>query len=305
MLRLIALGILAIPVCAQTATNPYDLARSIEGRNVDWASFWKKLGVAKPPDMPRCEVDWACSADVITLLNPSQAIVVVSAMPEDVYLRFLEDRAGWRYAGVHITFKKNFGRRYEISRMLDKAFLRVSSQGASGSDVDSEVESWFDLSLLDFEPVFEFTVQGSEIRYGVGVSRWVHANATLAGESIEVDLEVQYSEALYVDLGHARYKAIYARQPNQKKFSLREVHPFFSDAPEISNKDFENLANIDGAAIDENPSNEKLLVYTLPRLKEIASGTEAENKEWLRSVLSFCKDTPEKRALQALLGNKQ
>ena len=125
MFRLIALAILAIPIYAQNTANPYDLARSIDSRNVDWASIWRKLGVTKPPDMPRCEIDWQCSADVITVLNPSQAIVVVVAKPEDVYLRFLGDGAGWRYAGHHIALKKNFGERYEISRTLGKSFLRV------------------------------------------------------------------------------------------------------------------------------------------------------------------------------------
>jgi hypothetical protein len=305
MFRLIALAIFAIPVCAQNTANPYDLAGDIDSHNVAWASIWKKLGVTKPPDMPRCEVDWQCLADVVTVLNPSQAILVVVAKPENVYLRFIADGVGWRYAGHHISVKKNFGERYQISRMLGKTFLRVSSQGANGGDIDSEVESWFDLSLPDFEPVFEFTVQGSEIRFGVGVSRWVHATAAAAAESIEVDLEVRYSEALDVDLGFARYKATYARAADQKKFSLREVHPFFSDAPEISNKDFEDMASIDGATTNEHPTNERLLIYTLPRLKEIASGPDSEVKEWLRDILSVCKDTPEKRTLQALLERKR
>ncbi len=307
MFRLIALAILAIPLCAQNMANPYDLVRSIDSHNSNWTSLWNAPRITEPRSLPRCDpsTTWPCSVDVITVLKPSQAIVALSGWPESTYLRFLEDGSGWRYAGLEDAIVKNYGRRYEISRIADKPFLRISSQGANGSDVDSEIESWFDLSLPDFEPVFEFTVQGSEIRFGVGISRWVHANALAAGESIEVDLEVLYSESLYVDLGLARYKATYARQPNQKRFSLREVHPFFSDAPEISNKDFEDLANIDGTTMNERPSNERLLVYTLPRLKEIASGPDSEVKEWLRDILSRCKDTPEKRALQALLERKR
>lgn len=133
MFRLIALAILAIPIYAQNTANPYDLARSIDSRNVDWASIWRKLGVTKPPDMPRCEIDWQCSADVITVLNPSQAIVVVVAKPEDVYLRFLGDGAGWRYAGHHIALKKNFGERYEISRTLGKSFLRSRAKAPTAA----------------------------------------------------------------------------------------------------------------------------------------------------------------------------
>jgi len=291
MLRLIALGIFAVSLSAQNATNPYDLARSIDSHNVDWASIWKKLGVAKPPEMPRCEVNWSCSADVITVLKPTQAIVVVVAPPEDMYLRFLEAGSGWRYAGNYIAIKKNFGERYEISRTLDKSFLRVFGQGANGSNWDSEIETWFDLSLPDFEPVFGFTVQGIDNRMGLGISREVRANVAY-----------RYSSGYGTGLGSAQYKATYERPANKKKFSLREAHPSLKGSPPISNKAFEDLADID---VDGGVTNEQLLIYTLPRLKEIASGSDAEDQGWLRSVLSFCKDTPEKRTLQALLERKR
>lgn len=200
---------------------------------------------------------------------------------------------------------KNYGGRYEISRVGEKPFLRISSQGANGSDIDSETETWSDLTQSDFKPVFGFTVQGTEHRMGIGVSREIRATATYGGdipsETINLDLEVRYLLGYHADLGFARYRATYQRAASQKKFSLREVHPLLSDAPAISNKDFQDLADIDGATINERPSNEKLLVYALPRLKQIASGTDAENREWLRSVFSFCKDTPEKRTLLDLL----
>jgi hypothetical protein len=135
MLRLIAMGILAIPLCAQTAVNPYDLARFIDSHSGEWASLSKAMGLSDLPVLPRCDPStvWPCSVDVIT----------------------------------------------------------------------------------------------------------------------------------------------------------------------ASNGDFEELANISGG-----PSNERLLVYALPRLKEIATGSDAENKEWLRSVVARCNETPEKRTLQALLGDK-
>jgi hypothetical protein len=306
MFRLIALGVFAAAsLCAQNAINPYDLAKSIDSHNVDWASIWKRLGAAKPPETPQCDADFPCSASVITALKPSQAIVAVLGLPADVYLRFLETGTGWRYAGSYGAIEKNFGRRYEISRMFDNSFLRVSSQGANGSNWNSEVEAWFNLSQPDFKPVFAFTVQGSEDRMGLGISREVHADVLGWGanpDTIELDVEVRYSSGYDIDLGFARYKATYERPAKQSKFSLREVHPFRSDSPAISNKAFEDLADIN---VDGGVSNEQLLVYTLPRLKQIASGSNADALGWLRSVLSVCKDTPEKRTLQALLARKR
>jgi len=300
MFRLIALGIFAIPICAQNTANPYELARFISSQtDVDWPSLWKALGVTNPPYSPLCG---PCSTDVITLFEPSQAILAVPTPPEPLYFRFMENASGWRFAGLKHAIIKNHGERHEISGIGDRRFLRTSRQGASGSDLDSEVETWFDLSQTDFEPVFEFTVQGVDSRLGSGISREVHANVTESGyptEAIGLDVEVRYFGG-GADLGFAQYTATYERQPNQKKFSLQKVAPSLGDLAAISNEDFEDLANIGGG-----PSNEQLLVHTLPRLKEIASGSDAREQEWLRSVLSFCKDTPEKRTLQALLARKR
>jgi hypothetical protein len=302
MLRLIALGILAIPVCAQTAVNPYDLARFIDSHtNIDWAPIWKAWGVAKPPEMPTCGrgLD-RCSADVITVPKPSQAILAVEGWLSDTYLRFVEDGSGWRFAGAYHTSANFHPGRYEVTRIAGERFLRVSGDDAYGTGVDSEIETWFDLSRADFEPVFAFTVQGWDFLEELAINRKIYASASpRSANSIDLELEVVYSGD-GVDLGSAEYRATYKRAPDQQQFSLRRVEPYPRELPAISNKDFDELAKI---AI--GPSNERLLVYTLPRLKEIASGPDSEVKDWLRDVLARCKDTPEKRALQALLGNKR
>jgi hypothetical protein len=183
-------------------------------------------------------------------------------------------------------------------------FLRISGQGASGSDVDSEIETWFDLTQTGFEPVFRYTVQGSENRMGVGVSRRIRATAwsdfDTNAETIRLNLEVRYSSSYDTDLGFAEYEATYQRRANQSKFSLQKVTQSAPNEPAISSKDFEDLANIDFGD-PPVPSNERLLAYTLPRLKQIASSKDEQDRGWLRSVLGFCKDTPERRTLLELL----
>ncbi len=64
----------------------------------------------------------------------------------------------------------------------------------------------------------------------------------------------------------------------------------------LSNKAFEDLADV-----NMGPTNEQLLVYALPGLKEVASGRNADAKNWLRFMLTNCKATPEKRMLMELL----
>jgi len=316
MARLAALIVLLIPSCVHSQPNtqldelsrtssPYDLARYIDSHTgFEWESLWRAMGITDPPSMQPCEPPGnSCTVHLFTEFQPTQVILVVENWPFSAYLRFRADGTAWRYAGAFEAYHKNYPPRHEITRMNDKTFLRISNQGASGSDIDSEVESWLDLSLPGFRPVFGFTVQGRENRFGFGVSRRVHANARpgFAEETIELDLEVHYSMYEDRDLGFARYTGIYGRATNRERFSLQAVR---AGAETITQQDFEELANISGADSPQ-PSNEKLLTYTLPSLKEIAIGPDDEARGWLKSILEFCNDSAEKRELQALLSRKQ
>ena len=44
--------------------------------------------------------------------------------------------------------------------------------------------------------------------------------------------------------------------------------------------------------------------YFIRTLIVIAAGTDTDTKGWLESTLNFCKDTPEKRELEAILKAK-
>ncbi|HEX3230075.1 MAG TPA: hypothetical protein VHQ95_13960, partial [Pyrinomonadaceae bacterium] len=47
---------------------------------------------------------------------------------------------------------------------------------------------------------------------------------------------------------------------------------------------------------------EVFLKYNLPRLMTIAKGRAAKSKSWLKQFLTECRDTDEKKALLAALG---
>jgi hypothetical protein len=106
-------------------------------------------------------------------------------------------------------------------------------------------------------------------------------------------LEVAFSGP-DVALGHAEYVGTYTRSRNSK-FSLQTVRTN-DRLPAISNSDFEKLSQI-----DSDLTNERLIVCTLPRLREIAGGGDKDAKDWLKAMLDHCKDTPEKRTLLDLL----
>ena len=286
---------------ARAAKNPYDFARYLAGQgSFPWPSVWEVLHVSSPPAAPLCE---PCSIDVITI-EPPQAILAIQSWPIDIYLRFQENKSMWQYTGAYTAIRKNYPSRYEVSRVGGKPFLRVSVQGANGSNWDSEMEEWFDLSQKTFEPAFEFTVQGREDRMGFGVSRSVQAVAMPDGsaDQIKLSARIRFSAYLETDLGSLDYEATYVRDSSSKNFTLRDVQPSLEHGPKITTAEFEALANI---VTDDGITAEQLMPYVMPRLREIASGTDIDTKRWLESILSFSKDTPEKRELEALLSAKR
>ncbi len=167
------------PEIVRAAKSPYDLARYIDSHvGFEWGPLWNALGVGG--SLRPCENSGDCSTELITVLDPPQTILVIDTPWEtEVYVRYLgSEKEGWRQAGAHSAFIKNYPRRHSMTRVGKQPFLRVASQGVSGSGVSSEVEQWFDLSRPEFKPVFSFTSQGSQNRLGFGLNRELHAFAS-------------------------------------------------------------------------------------------------------------------------------
>lgn len=285
---------------AWAAKSPYDLARFIESHaRFALEPLWKALGIKESSFVQPC-LDPAgqglgCSTELIMVQSPDQAILIIEGdlPPFDVYLRFKHGpNDTWRFAGEYSVYMKNHPRRHEMSRVWGVPFLRVSRQGGSGSGIDWEIEDWIDLTQPEFKPAFSFTVQGFESRYGFGISRNIQEGLIPTRTGIDVSLLIEF-DGPSVDLGHAEYTGVYVRSAGNR-LSLQKVQSL--DGREISNRDFESLSHI-----DTEVSNEQLMLYTLPRLKEVAVSGDKDAKEWLNRMLKECEDTPEKRTLMKLL----
>jgi hypothetical protein len=116
-------------------------------------------------------------------------------------------------------------------------------------------------------------------------------------EAIELLMTVDF-DFFGVQLGSEEFLGRYERHLGEKDFSLRSAQVVASGAS-MPVQDFLDLSDI-----LFQPGAERMLVYALPGLKELASGKRSEAKEQLRLMLAKCKDTPEKRTLLALLGEK-
>ena len=281
MLRLPALLLLSSLALAQNkqapdivraAQSPFDLARFIDSHSeFDWVPLWKALG-EKHAFTARCDSTTGCLTELITVLKPRQTILAVETPLDTVYFRYFgSESEGWRRAGLYF------------------APIKYSS----------ELEEWLDLTEQDFIPVFSFTTQGHESRMGVRIGRdltasahpWINAGI----ETIDLILSVKYS-GLDSDLGNANYTATYQRLPGHKEFVLLSVKPSLG-AVAIPANAFEDFASM-----SEDVTDEQLLAYALPGLKEAAIGKNTEVKEWMREMLGHCKDTQAKQLLLKLLG---
>lgn len=319
MNRLAAAIILASLAFAQTAPetqialaarSPLTLARYVEShRAVDWKTLRSALGLKDSEEWfapcggisPGNEAP--CSAEATMVANPDQAIVVIRGGELSItveYLLYLQGpNGGWRFAGENNASAKDGPSHHEVVRVGDKPFLEISSNHSQfGISVSQESEDWFDLTQPGLEPVFSFTTDGGQGRFSMGVGRDIHAQCSVsqaAGlERIDLILTVHFNGP-GLDL-EAMYLGIYDRSPGDRKFVLRHAYSGLDRRTMMSTDDFEELADPFSGL-----SNEKLLAYALPGLQKIATGSDPAARDWLRSVLGYAKDTPEKRMLLELL----
>ena len=288
---------------AAAAKSPMTLARYVESHStVDWNALRNALGLKESQYwLAPCGGD--CSAEIATVANPDQAVVIIRGGDISYtveYLRYLQDaKGGWQFAGENTAFIRNGPSNHEVMRVGGKPFLKISSNHSqNGAGIQQEIEDWFDLTQPDFEPVFSLTVDGGARHFGFPIDWTVQALPTLsqtAGlERINVILFVHFT-GVGLDV-HAQFNATYDRPQGQKKFTVRGAGIGMGFGSAMPTNDFEELADP-----FQFPSIEKQLVYTLPGLRDIATGSNPDAKKWLQALLDHAKDDPEKRQLLDLL----
>ena len=90
-------------------------------------------------------------------------------------------------------------------------------------------------------------------------------------ETIELDVEIHFTISYEGDLGYSRYKATYEHAPKQNRFTLHSIQWRSGKVLKISNNAFEKLADIQ---TEDGPTDEQLIVYALPGLKAVATGSQ-------------------------------
>jgi len=286
---------------ARAAKSPYEIARFVDTHSsFQWEPLWKALGIhGDDVFMQPCEQEGGskCYEELVTVLDPFQVILLLRhELPgPEVYLRFfrqggLTDRVPWRFGGYYSPLVKYFEPRHRTFRLGTKPFFAVTQQGVSGSGVSSEIEGWIDLTLPTLKPVLRITSKGywSSPPEGISMETSGHVVATESAPTERI--EVFYSATLTHNeklLANRSTKATYTRRGRNFAFD--------ADRSNVSEAEVEKIYDVGEA------TNEDYLRYFLPDLKRVATGKDAELKQWLKEFLEGSKDTTETRELLELL----
>jgi hypothetical protein len=288
---------------ATAAKSPYDIARFVDSHAAfDWAPLWSALGmnVDKRFMVPCGAMDGKrdCRAELITVLDPFQVIVLLDreGLHPHLYLRFTReggpDKPGpWKFAGYFRAVAKYAEAHHRTIRIGTKPYLIVGDEVYEGFDWLIRKESWFDLTLPAFEPVFRFTTERAHNGMPDPMVRFETLGVVTEIESTPVErIHIAYSTTFTAPkIAAGRWDStVYTRRGNEFVFD-----------PVLSRTRKRDLDAWYGFEV--GPSNDDVLRYLLPDLTRIAAGPDGEDRDSLVRLLNRCSDTPEKRALNELL----
>ena len=292
---------------ARAARSPYDIERFIATHNeYDWAPLWQALDI-HDVFLPTCTLGSeslaACSADVVSVFDPSQVIVVLrhAANAAEVYLRFIpvvgpNRFVRWRFAGHYQPKAAFFRARYRVIVFDRKPFLVINGHGANADDASSEFEEWLDLTAGELEPALHFTSKGSQ-ETKLGIRREVAATVSSSQGALTETIRISRETAFFaedsegeLDLGSQTAISVYTRVG---------PGPFIFDETQSSSPEAEISELYED--FDRALSNEDFLSRDLGALTTIARQPESREKRWLRRLLARCEDTEDKRVLVKLI----
>ncbi len=293
---------------AVATKSPASLTRYLESHpDVNWNAIRKALGLRDSrgwvaPCGAASVSGNPCSSEIVRVPSTNQEVVILGGENSFAveYLGYVRDnQGGWHFSGERNYVQRNGPTHHDVVRRWDRPFLVISSNHSeNGIATEQILEEWFDLTRMEWKPVFEFTREGSQGRFGFGVSRDLRSVAQegkVAGtEMVELTVSVHF-----VGIGLDQEMTLvgfYEREKNQPAFTLREAFSGADRKQRIGTTEFAALADPFSAI-----ENERLLALALPGLERIAMGSDKASREWLNSILNFVKDTPEKRKLIELL----
>jgi hypothetical protein len=298
---------------AAMARSPEGIQRFVEAHaNFDWGPLWRALKLpAQTTPLPcAAESAWQiCSSELITILDPAQAIVHLqrSDSHSETFLRYMRmsdtnGPAKWRFAGVFQSSAKYFPIRHRILMFAGAPFLAVTGQEVSGTGVSSEVETWMDLRDTGFMPVLSYTIEGQYSALFEGyISRKFRGTVVALrkdpGESITVSYHMDFTD----DQDPEQIMTLGAREDSVVFTRKGAVFAMDATISTVREAEFDKLYAKFGDAL----SCDEFVHYDFAALSDIAmapEGADDRRKVWLGKYLEdWCDVTPESTVLEGLI----
>ncbi len=288
---------------SSVALDPYLLAQYINGHpSVDLGPLRVVLRMDDPAVLGQSCVDADCHAEVIKVSgsNYEQAIVwnYYKSRRAAFWLRYQrEPSTPWQFlSGNHVEGKSSDPER-EVITAFGKPFFVVRGAGPGGTGVTSRVETWFDLTVTNAQPVVAFTKEGSRTRGCEGCIVKTLTTVVKPQDVKPVELRVERtvhfgvpakdSSQTSIDLGSITALVVYLR-PDNGPFKL---------APSLSSVPKNVLESVFDISDESGMANEVFLKYDIANLRKIANDRQTPAAQWLTTFLRACKETPEKTEL--------
>jgi hypothetical protein len=302
--------------------SPYDIEFFVNAHpQANLAELWQRLGIHRlnlaegwqtysraAAFLANCN---ACSAESFEYDLDDESGSEVLLRIEDRFsescrylvFKWLGRSGSWRLIG-HVDH--DFGR-YSMPQHLivlsnGKAWLVIKGQGGSGSGVALYFDRLFLVDRGVLKEVMQYSSEGHQSTFTYEPEREfsgriLNCEFRDAIARIEIEFAVKYlrgdlsKPTQDASLFTKRQRAVFARHLSRKSFALDTTHS------DLSQNELDAVYNIDSL------TNEGFLKYNFKELSRLATGTDANRKEWLKQFLNVCKNSEEKRRLRTLLAS--
>lgn len=305
-----------------TTNSPVQIARAINSqRNFVQAGvylkiLWENLKIpAGAFNSDAC--GYGCEADVFqhNLDNEvgNEAVLKLTGGEACRYLIFKRSQRQWHFLG-YVDHDFN---RYKMSthRVVQK-LLVVTGQAGSGTGLSLYGDTYYRVDKDGVNPVLRYWVSGHTFPWPNGLGREFKTVVSSKLNQIVVTYIVKYTMLDYTNDQQKvwitnTHRVRYRWDNNQNKFA------FDPNGSDLSEAGVAAIANAEKEDDDSSPrignttfpdkqkfiggGYQVFLKSNLVRLKRIARGPNSVQKRWLQAVLRETAETPEKKALLAVL----
>lgn len=305
--------------------SPYEIKRLIDENNraglrqqsddLDLTTIWEKLNIEFSDDVDgtydncnrsckaeiqRVELDGTPGGEILFKLNYG-TLWTLHLIFRRVAARNTSD-SGWELLGYlpYVNGAPFIPPSHRVVTHGENHWLIIKYVSGHGSAYGSDAEDWYEvgekgvLQILTYQSGLYLGFANPTIDNDTQVLK-VEDRDGITALSLQASTTYGYYEMLGEKNYHlwtAKRIVTFIKGPGMRKFIFDQPHS------ELTEDAFNSTE-------DALASSKDILKYNYRELATLAARGNAKQKDWLRSYLDTCDESPEKQSLQTALGDKQ